>query len=166
MKKNKEFTEVQRFNNPVLVAGLALVGFYLLSDFMNVFYQSDLPQQKALESIIAFSIFALIASLFLLMKMKTRINDKGIAIRFYPFHSKFVLYHWKDIVSVEVRQYKPLKEFGGWGVRIGFKNARAFSTRGNRGIQMKLKNGQIRLIGTQKEEEVAQIIAQFQSKKN
>ena len=48
----------------------------------------------------------------------TEVRDDGIYIRFYPFHRDFQGYLWEDIESFEARTYKPVMEYGGWGIRI------------------------------------------------
>jgi hypothetical protein len=58
------------------------------------------------------------------------------------------------VASIEVRKYSPIKEYGGWGFRYGFKNGKAYNISGNMGLQLILKNGDRILIGTQKPEEL------------
>lgn len=54
-----------------------------------------------------------------------------------------------------MRLYRPIKEFGGWGMRTAFngKNGKAYNVSGNVGIQLELKNGSKTLLGTQKGKE-------------
>lgn len=161
MKKNNSFLETQRFDHPLLLAGFLLLGLYLLKGVLNVFYRSDASQSEIVEQLIGFSIYVLVIVFFMLLKLKTKIDSEGVSIQFYPFHSKFVTYKWEDIEYIDVRNYRPLRDFGGWGVRYGKNKSKAFSTRGNVAIYMSFKTGGPRLIGTQKEVELNEFFTQF-----
>ena len=152
MKNDNSFSETQRFNHPVFVAFLVLLTIYIVSKWMNVIYGS-VSGDDANSLWGSFIVLLLIDSLFLITKLQTRINEKGVCIKFFPFHFSYVFYSWEDIEKIEVREYKPLREFGGWGIRFGSRGAKAFNTRGKVGIDILLKDGRKRLIGTQKGED-------------
>ena len=96
----------------------------------------------------------MVAMLFKL-KLITRIRQEGIYYRFYPFHLKEKHIPTEEILSYEVRQYKPITEYGGWGIRNGGKKyGKAFNVSGNMGLQLYLKNGKKLLIGTGKPAEI------------
>jgi len=102
----------------------------------------------------------IILFLFWGVSLKTNINKTGISVRFFPFHRKERFYNWDQINNCYVRQYRPLLEYGGWGIRFG-TNGTAYNIRGNKGIQLKLKNGREILIGTQKPDEASKQITQY-----
>jgi hypothetical protein len=56
-----------------------------------------------------------------------------------------------------VRKYKPLAEFGGWGLRFGV-SGKAYNISGNKGLQLELTNNKKLLIGTQKPEELSEAL--------
>jgi hypothetical protein len=61
-----------------------------------------------------------------------------------------------------VRTYKPIAEYGGWGLRSGiFGNGQAFNVYGNTGLQLELKNRKKLLFGTQKKYEIEKAIEQI-----
>src|SRR5687767_8121529 len=64
-------------------------------------------------------VLLLIDSIFWFEKLKTTITDKGIHYSFtiLPFTSRFK--SWAEINSAYIRQYKPILEYGGWGLRWG-----------------------------------------------
>ena len=75
--------------------------------------------------------------------------------QFKPFHLKEKHIKPDDINSFEVRKYKPIAEYGGWGIRAGGRKAgRAYNVSGNMGLQLYLKNNKKILIGTQKPGEI------------
>lgn len=56
-------------------------------------------------------------------------------------------------------------DFGGWGYRLG-KWGKAYSTKGEHGVQLIMKDGSQLMIGTQKPEEVQKIINQYKPYKD
>jgi len=56
-----------------------------------------------------------------------------------------------------VRKYKPLLEYGGYGIR-GFGNNRALNISGNTGLQLVFKDGRKLLIGTKKGHEMIEML--------
>lgn len=57
-----------------------------------------------------------------------------------------------DITSMEPVTYRPIREFGGWGVRFGGGGKSAWATRGNRALVIGLKDGKKVYVGSDKPE--------------
>lgn len=95
----------------------------------------------------------------LMMRLETKIDENGIRFGFYPFQSKGKFYAWNEFAEISVVKYNPLIDYGGWGWRISLTGkGQAYNVSGNKGIQVRLKNGKQRLIGTQIPEEATKII--------
>jgi hypothetical protein len=60
--------------------------------------------------------------------------------------------------SVEVVTYRPIADYGFWGIRSGRDGERALIARGNRGVRLELTDGSKLLIGSQKPELLAAAI--------
>jgi hypothetical protein len=58
------------------------------------------------------------------------------------------------VAEAEVREYSALREFGGWGIRVG-RSGKAYSAYGTQGVQLWLKDDSRILIGSQRTEELA-----------
>ena len=101
--------------------------------------------------VIGFS-FAMIY-LFYNLKLITEVRDTGVHIRFYPLRTKIISY--ESIRSCEARDYKPLAEYGGWGIKYG-RSGWAYNISGHRGVQLVLKDNKRILIGSQRADELAQ----------
>jgi hypothetical protein len=100
-----------------------------------------------------------ITILFFNLRLETIIKSDGIYVRFFPFHLTFRRYGWDSISKAFVRQYNPLGEYGGWGIRAGlFGKGRAFNVSGDKGIQLIFNNGSRLLIGTNKPEEATAVL--------
>lgn len=52
-----------------------------------------------------------------------------------------------DIETLESVEYRPLRDFGGWGVR-GTRDRRIWSARGNRAVRLGLRDGRVVYIGS------------------
>jgi hypothetical protein len=152
------FTEKQRFTQWWLWA--------LLIAALVIPLSATLIQSRAADSgitgtdIAIGSLFpSLILLFFLIMHLRTRIDESGIRYRFVPIHGKEQHIKWDEIEKVYTRTYSPLKEYGGWGIRTGFgKTGKAYNISGNKGIQVELKDGKRVLLGTCKPSEVDNVL--------
>ncbi|MCM8568098.1 hypothetical protein NE848_01840 [Gramella jeungdoensis] len=104
-----------------------------------------------------------IAGMFWITRLHTRIDKAGISTKFEPYGIFKRSYKWNDISKVYVRKYKPLMEYGGWGIR-GFNKAKAYNVSGNMGIQIITKDGERFLIGTKKPSEAEKVIKRYHEK--
>ncbi len=83
--------------------------------------------------------------------LSTTVYSDRLEITFWPYFKKPVVFNKDSIASFEIRQYKPLKEYGGWGVRYGTKGSgKAYNVRGNKGLQILTKDNKRLLLGTQR----------------
>ena len=63
------------------------------------------------------------------------------------------------IATYYVRQYSPLLEYGGWGMRFGiFGKGNAWNISGDKGLQLVFTNQKKLLIGTNQPEKLAAIL--------
>ena len=151
-----EFKEVQRFKQwwlwLIVMAGgiMPVIGIY--KQIYKGVPWGDKPMSNTGLIIFACFTFALIG-LFLMMKLKTEIDENGIRIRFVPFTSKQV--RWSDIKSIEVVEYGFV---GGWGIRLGTKYGTVYNIKGKNGLAIELKNGKKFLVGTQRQAELEQVV--------
>lgn len=97
--------------------------------------------------------------LFINFRLDTTIKRNGIYVRFFPFHLKFKHYTWDSLTKSFVRQYSPLSEYGGWGLRLGlFGKGTAFNVSGDKGLQLEFTDNKKLLIGTNKPEELTETL--------
>jgi hypothetical protein len=54
---------------------------------------------------------------------------------------------WSEIERYEPRTYRPLREFGGWGIRWT-PGTLAYTVSGDRGVQLRLTTGRSVLVGS------------------
>lgn len=111
-----------------------------------------------LTSGIAIAIAVGIASLWAIGRLDTEVRDDGVHVRLRPLARRH--YPFEVIATAEARTYRPLVEYGGWGLRYGVRSGVAINARGNRGVQLVMQDGKRLLIGSQRAEELAAAIQQ------
>ena len=89
-------------------------------------------------------------------RLITDVQGDGVYLRFAPLYSRTIAL--EDIAAYQARQYRPFREYGGWGIRYGGRTKRAFIVGGNRGVELTLVDGTRVLIGSQRPEEFASAI--------
>jgi hypothetical protein len=96
-----------------------------------------------------------VVCLLLFSRLVTEVRDDGLHARFYPFHLRWVRIPWETVRVAQARTYRPILEYGGWGIRYGFgKSGKAYNVFGNRGVQLELTDGKRLLIGSQQADEL------------
>ena len=81
-----------------------------------------------------------------IMKIDLRVNDDEVTYRVFPLQWKSNSIRRNDIDTMFIRKYSPMSEFGGWGIRTNGK-CKAYTVKGNKGMQIILKNGNQILVG-------------------
>lgn len=154
----KPYKEVQRFNQWWIWILLFVV--FLSTVIPVITLSSENGFDKSYSWAVLFPILLTMGVIFLLyfLRLETTIDAKGIHYKFFPFPEKTI--PWQEMDECYVRQYSPLREYGGWGIRFGL-SGRAYNVKGNKGIQVKLKSGKKILFGTQNETEVKSVINSY-----
>jgi len=102
------------------------------------------------------SLFVFLLSLFMgTIHLNTEITEEEIRIIFFPISRRTIL--WSQVAEANIRQYKALSEFGGWGLRFG-RHGPAYNISGNIGLELVLTDGKKVLIGTQRSEELKLVL--------
>ncbi|MFC7029281.1 hypothetical protein ACFQJ5_19330 [Halomicroarcula sp. GCM10025324] len=93
-----------------------------------------------------------VAGLVYSLRLHTEVRADGIYLKMWPLHWSFRRILWSEIERYEATQYKPLREFGGWGIRWAPGKV-AYNVSGNRGVWIERTNGRDVLVGSQHPEE-------------
>ena len=156
------FHEKQRFTNPLIYISVVIV---LLAPLLDYISEGHLPRFRN-GFLVAMILSVLIIAVSFLVQLETRIDETGVYYRFFPFGKKFNSFTLENIEEIKLRKYKPLREYGGWGLRHSFKNGKAVNVKGKDGIQLVLKDAKKILIGTQMPKEAEEAIHLLLSKKS
>ena len=159
------FKEEQRFTQPLIIVILTM-SFLVVFGLTIKEYMTEGSKMRLVELLTALGGYLAFTLPIFFFKLITRIDEKGIHYRFFPFHRKPRSILWSEIQTAYVRKYDAISEYGGWGFKGGFrrKKGRAINTKGNIGIQLELKNSKKLLIGTQKETEAKKVLETYQNK--
>lgn len=90
---------------------------------------------------------------FFYAKLITEVCNDGVYIQFFPFHWTFRKIAFREIIRYDTRIYNPILEYGGWGIRKGYRGM-AYTVSGNKGLQLELFNNRRLLIGSKRPEEL------------
>ena len=158
MKSDIVFEERQCFAERSLRNSfLVLTGFFFASILIRLFLVSEGEDNWVMSVLIAGLLFSAILSLFLSNCLITQITVDGIYIRFPPFMPSEQAFLWKDIQEVYIIKYKPITQYGGWGIRIG-PYGRAFNISSTTGLQVIFKDSSRLLIGTKQPEKLIAVL--------
>lgn len=162
------FHEEQRFRQPwlwTLLGGVALAeigifGYGMIQQFVLGRPWGDRPMSDPalLLAGMATVLFSLgLLALFLAMRLVTEVREDGLSVRFFPFHLRETVFRPGEIQSSEAVEYRPLLDYGGWGIRYG-RGGKAYNVSGNRGVRLEFADGKRLLIGSQRADELAAAI--------
>ncbi len=112
-----------------------------------------------LLSIVAMAIPIAVTILFFILKLETEVRTDALYVRFYPLHIRYKKFTADNLQQHYARQYRPIVEYGGWGIRCSFTGkGKAYNISGNKGVQLVLTNGKKLLIGSQRPDELVTAI--------
>ena len=162
MKKSKNiegpviFSENQRFRQvwlwvilaiPVVVFWYAFVHQIILG---NQFGNRPMPDSMTILFVLIFGLVLPIS--FYVTELRTRVTNEGVYVKFIPIHQSWIHFSPIDINKYEKVHYRPILDYGGWGIRFGI-HGKAYSVSGTMGIKLTLSGGERLLVGTQKADE-------------
>ena len=153
------FTETQRPRQSwlfLVIALLALIGWgVFIQQIVRGKPVGDNPMPDWGAWLMA-ALLGVVLPLFLLwFRMETTVYPDRVEVRMTPFVHR--VFGPSEIAGAAARTYRPMREFGGWGVRWGLRGLsknRAYNASGDQGVQLVLTNGNRILIGTQRPQEL------------
>jgi hypothetical protein len=169
------FHETQRFRQrwmwilviAALLPSIGITGYGVWHQIVMGVPFGDRPASDA-GLLSAFALVCTVGAAILALLRSTRldvsVNEHEVLIRFRPFHLEGRRIALSEIVESYARTYRPIVEYGGWGIRMGF-NGMAYNVSGNEGVQLVLANGKRILIGSQRSHELEAAIATYKNKR-
>lgn len=166
----KDFKETQWFNQWFMLLTLliplglmiyCIYAWYIAGVRVDKVAVDDTTGQIVVLGLLGFTTLFLVS-----MRMYTKIDQDGIHYCFWPFVVKWRKVSWYDVESAVVKQYKPIADFGGWGIKMSMsKGFWAFSVKGKQGIFIRQRDGKELMLGTQKKDEATKILQYYLKKK-
>lgn len=147
------FQEVQRFRQNRLVY---LIGLGLVCGAGGTVAAATAggPVGPALPLILG--IFAGVGALAWAGQLRIEVRDDALYARLFPLTRQH-RFSWSEIRSAEPVTYRPIRDYGGWGLRWG-REGKAYNVSGNRGVQLEFQDGRRLLLGSQRADELAAAI--------
>lgn len=93
----------------------------------------------------------LILTVLFLFRLTTAVTPRELIVRYGFLYSTRV--PLSDIARAEAITYRPLRDYGGWGIR-GSRRRRALNARGDRGVLITRFDGSTLLVGSQRPREL------------
>ena len=170
MRDDILFYEIQPFwRNRIAVIVFLLFNLYIISGLIRqVFLGMPFGNNPMsdLGLIILTGCMLLLFGAIFSSKLQTVITEEGIYVRYFPFIFRTRFFAWENIENAYIRKYSPLKEYGGWGIRFKLiRGGTAYNVYGNIGLQLVFNNGKKLLIGTNRAEELAEVLKKINDKR-
>lgn len=163
------FKEEQRYKKPrilyIMTAAVVILVIDIAFLIRHIVYDSLVSPTYPSEAttLIIITILLVLFTggflyIFTRMQLITRVNDTGLQVYYPPLLKKGRTIAKEEIEGFEVRQYHPIREFGGWGIKPRVRLLRrkkagiSYTAYGRTGVQLWLRNGKKILIGTQRPE--------------
>ena len=160
------FREVQRMNSVlwvmlVIYGVTALIWWGFISQIILDEPWGSNPAPDWLMWLLWLGIGIGLPILFNIMRLIVEVRPVEVFIRYFPIHTRTI--PLAEISQVEAREYSPIREYGGWGIRGWSSKTAAYNVKGNQGVELTLFDGRKIMIGSQKAESLAiAIIARMQ----
>jgi hypothetical protein len=132
------FREVQRFRQPWLWALLAVVCVV------------SVVTSGPLGLVVAGSVAVFMGSL----RLETEVRPDGLYLKFSPLHRSFRQVPWAEMESFEAVTYRPIRDYGGWGIRWG-PGRLAYNVSGSEGVRIDRPDDRELLVGSQRPYDLA-----------
>lgn len=162
------FREVQRFKQRWLwvliivwaVGQIGLFGWGMVQQLVFGKPWGDRPMSDTALAVTGTLVILFVIGITALLaacKLITEVRSDGLYIRFVPPHLSFRRIPLEDLESFAALTYRPMREYGGWGIKGG-RGGKAYNVSGDRGVRLNYATGRHMLIGSQRAEELAQAI--------
>lgn len=149
------YTEIQRPRQTWLFAIIVLLALLGWGIFIQQIVRGqpigDDPMPDSAAIILGVLLGIALPLFFLWFKLETTVYPDRIELRMIPFPHRVV--RRAEIAAYSAGTYRPVREFGGWGMR-GWGTNRAYSISGDQGVRLLLADGNRILIGTRRPQEL------------
>ncbi|WP_406662370.1 DUF6141 family protein [Methanolobus sp. ZRKC3] len=161
MNETVFFREEQKFNQWwmqfLVLLTVVFMWYAALSQFV---YGKPVGNDPAsdVSMLIMWIVFGIIFPVFMYsLRLSVEVRNDGLYIQFYPFHFSPKKTPFENIRNYGVSNYRPLRDYGGWGIRYGPKG-KAYTTSGTRGVLLDFTDGKRLMLGSQRADELVSAI--------
>ena len=90
---------------------------FLIGSILILFTNSEDKVQTSIGLFVSSIISGGISFIFNKAKLIMQIRTDGIYVSFPPLRNSFTICYWENIDKLFIREYNPLGEYGGWGIK-------------------------------------------------
>lgn len=94
-----------------------------------------------------------VAAFLYALRLETLVDETHVRVKLHPLWGKAV--RLEEIESVTPRRYRPILDYGGWGIRYRPGRGWAYTLSGSQGVEVVTLRGKRVLIGSEHAEELA-----------
>jgi hypothetical protein len=154
------FREEQRFTQAwvwILVGVAAIAAWALVGADL---FDSDSDDPVWALFVVVAAIGLAVPVLLLLTRLTVAVFDDRIDVRYRPFIARVI--ELDSVVGAEAVTYRPIREYGGWGLKGWSRRKVAYNVRGDRGVLLTLADGRTVLLGSQRADDLAAAVTSAQ----
>lgn len=144
----------------LVVSGTALVvsvGYGLVWPWLTDGGDSNSVATRRIVILAAFAAMVFVStSCWHFISLTTRVDRESVEVMLFPLFRERILL--SEIVGWQVVAFNPMRDYGGWMLRIG-PNRRALFLKGNEGVEIQLAQGPTVMVGSQRPGDLAAAIA-------
>jgi hypothetical protein len=115
-----------------------------------------------------FSVFMVLLGVMLMVFIfsgqRVTITRQELTVRWGAIGLKVLRLNIMEITALELYEFQPLKDFGGYGIRYG-RGMKAYYLRGDRGVKLTMTNGKKYLVGSDHAERLFKVLELTAGKK-
>jgi hypothetical protein len=144
-----DFEEHQQFRQWWLLVLLAVVAIAGWAPLFVVIVSGEDQLDDPLWVLVVVGVLSLALPVWMLwLRLETTVDAEAVYIR---FRGAFVRRRipFSEIEQFEALTYRPVAEYGGWGIRWRGRGKIAYSVSGKQGVRLQLVDGKEVLIGSQ-----------------
>jgi hypothetical protein len=147
------FVEVQRFTQAWLWSVVVLVTVAAWVGAVAAVAGSD---ANAAVAVLLALVGTALPLLFALARLCVEVHLDRVEIRYRPFVHRTIAR--TDVASAAAVTYRPVRDYGGWGIKGWSRRKVAYNVRGRRWALLTLADGRTVLLGSQRPEELASAV--------
>jgi hypothetical protein len=91
------------------------------------------------------------------VRLSVEVSPEAVRIHYLPMLKRHI--PLSQIKAVQARRYRPMLEYGGWGIRGWWRGRVIYSVSGDQCVELELEDGRIVAVGSQHADELAAAIA-------
>lgn len=146
------FQETQHMRQPWLWAIIILVTGLTL----GIAIWNAVNEDESLSgTLVLFAVGLAIPAFILFIRLQVTVTERAVLVSYRPFTRRQISFD--EIAGATPRTYRPVREYGGWGLR-GTRKNRAYTVDGDQGVYLELRDGRTVLIGSRRPRELAAAI--------